>query len=138
MIRNLWRLDLSVNQNTKLNLIKAWMSTIDKVWNIIWSHTSDELNCSNHSILQAYHLGRYEPSFNATEELHAGQWCSAVGRAVASYARDLWSEYSHRKFYLLPMNSIIRCVEKTTIEKKEAVNGPLWIALEAYSFKNYK
>ena len=101
------------------------MSTIDKVSNIICSHTSDELNCSNHSILQAYHLGRYEPSFNATEELHAGQWCSAVGRAVASYARDLWSEYSHRKFYLLPMNSIIRCVEKTTIKKKEAVNGPL-------------
>ena len=76
MIRNIWRLDLSVNKNTKLNLIKAWMSTIDKVSNIICSHTSDELNCSNHSILQAYHLGRYEPSFNATEELHAGQWCS--------------------------------------------------------------
>ena len=52
-----------------------------------------------------------------------GSGSGSVGRAVASNARGLRLESSHRQTFIEHLFTV-NCVEKTKIKKKEAGNGP--------------
>ena len=60
-----------------------------------------------------------------------GSGCGAVGRAVASDARDPRLESSLWQFCLLNFNWIINWIEKTKIKKNVTRNGPTFKTIEA-------
>jgi len=54
-----------------------------------------------------------------------GQWCGAVGRAVASDTRGPGFESSHRHF-LLNIYQLLTVCRKDENKEKEAGNGPFF------------